>query len=126
MTRVPVAIALALCLSLPVVPALAQLEQEPSLATLHDALRLRPDQEQAWRVFERASDPDPQDEARRDDAFRRMETMRAPDRMDMSVQLMQSDLNMMQRRASALRAFYATLSPQQQAAFDRQTAPPRQ
>ena len=124
MTRISAALALAQCFS---VPALAQpQEQGPSLETLHNALRLRPDQEQAWRTFQQASDPDPRDEARHDEAMRRMETMRSPDRMDLSVQLMQSDLNMMQRRANALRTFYATLTPQQQAAFDRQTAPPRQ
>ncbi len=126
MIKIPAAFALALCLSLTALPASAQPDQEPSLETLHNALRLRPDQEPAWRAFEQASNPDPQDEARHGDAFRRMETMRSPDRMDMSIQLMQSDLNAMQRRASALRTFYATLTPQQQAAFDRQTAPPRQ
>ena len=124
MTRIFAVFAITLCLAL---PASAQPDdQGPSLESLHNALRLRPDQEPAWRAFEQASSPDPQEEARHDNAFRRMETMRAPDRMDMSIQMMQSDLNAMQRRAGALRTFYATLTPQQQAAFDRQTAPPRQ
>jgi hypothetical protein len=126
MTRVSAAFAIVLCLALPALPASAQPDQGPSLESLHNALRLRPDQEPAWRAFAQASSPDPQDEARHDDAFRRMETMRSPDRMDMSIQLMQSDLNAMQRRAAALRSFYSSLTPQQQAAFDRQTAPPRQ
>jgi hypothetical protein len=40
--------------------------------------------------------------------------------------MMRSDLDQMERQASALKAFYATLSPDQQAAFDRETAPPQQ
>jgi hypothetical protein len=34
---------------------------------------------------------------------------------------MRSDLQEMERRGDALKAFYATLSPDQQATFDRET-----
>jgi len=93
---------------------------------LHDVLRLRPDQDQAWRTFQRASAGDPQDDTRRRDAFNRMGDLKAPQRMDLSIQMMRSDLELMERRTDALKAFYATLSPDQQAIFDRETMrPPR-
>jgi len=93
---------------------------------LHSALRLRPDQEGAWRTFEQASMPSDQEDARRQDAFQRMGQMRAPQRMDLSIQMMRSDLQDMERRADALKTFYATLSPDQQATFDRETMRPPQ
>jgi hypothetical protein len=105
-------------------PLAAQPGQPPSLAQLHDSLRLRPDQEQAWRTFDMASRPDPQEDARRRDAFERMDSLRAPQRMDLSIQMMRSDLDQMERQAAALKSLYGTLSPDQQAAFDRETAPP--
>ena len=105
-------------------PLAAQPGQPPSLAQLHNSLRLRPDQEQAWRSFELASQPDPQEDARRRNAFERMNSMRAPQRIDLSIQMMRSDLDEMERQASALKSFYVALSPDQQATFDRETAPP--
>jgi len=93
---------------------------------LHSALRLRPDQEGAWRTFEQASMPSDQEDARRQDTFQRMGQMRAPQRMDLSIQMMRSDLQDMERRADALKTFYATLSPDQQATFDRETMRPPQ
>lgn len=122
-SKFPLAFALALAFAAPVA---AQPGQEPSLQGLHDALRLRPDQEQAWQIFLQASSPDPQEDARHRDAYQRLGSLRAPQRFDLSIQMMRADLAAMERRASALSAFYATLSPDQQAAFDRETMPPRQ
>jgi protein CpxP len=123
MPKLPLVLALMLSLNGPLA---AQPSQPPSLDEIHDALRLRPDQEQAWQIFQQASRPTPQDEARQRDAFQRMGSLQAPQRFDLSIQMMRSDLDQMERQASALKAFYATLSPDQQAAFDRETAPPRQ
>jgi protein CpxP len=112
-----------LCLSAVLIsPVLAQ--PDGSLAGLHDALRLRPEQEQSWQIFQRASTSDPNDQARHRDAFERMGQLRAPDRMNLSIQMMQADLAEMRRRTDALSTFYAMLSPEQQNIFDRQTAPP--
>ena len=107
-------------------PVSAQPDPSQWSARLHDVLRLRPDQEPAWQAFQRASSPDPQEEARRRDAFERMGNLRAPQRMDLSVQMMRSDLQDMEKRGEALKAFYSTLSPDQQAAFDRETLRPPQ
>jgi len=88
---------------------------------LHSALRLRPDQEQAWQIFQQASTPNAQEDARRQQAFESMGRMRSPQRMDLSIQMMRSDLQDMERRGDALKTFYGTLSPDQQAVFDRET-----
>lgn len=105
-----------------------QQQQSPAqwAARLHDTLRIRPDQEQAWQSFQRASTPSDQDDAQHRDAYERMARLRAPQRMDLAIQLMRSDLQDMERRGDALRAFYATLSPDQQAVFDRETMRPPQ
>ena len=70
--------------------------------------------------------PNDQEDARRQDTFQRMGQMRAPQRMDLSIQMMRSDLQEMERRGDALKAFYGTLSPDQQAIFDRETMRPPQ
>ena len=88
---------------------------------LHSALRLRPDQEQAWQIFQQASTPNAQEDARRQQAFEGMGRMRSPQRMDLSIQMMRSDLQDMERRGDALKTFYGALSPDQQAVFDRET-----
>lgn len=107
-------------------PVAAQPDPSQWSARLHDTLRLRPDQEPAWQAFQRSSVPSAQDDAQRRDAFDRMERLRAPQRMDLSIQLMRMDLQDMERQTDALKAFYATLSPDQQAVFDRETLRPPQ
>ncbi len=121
LTKFPLAFALALFVTTPLA---AQTAQPPSPDQLHDSLRLRPDQEQAWREFDMATRPDEQEDARRRVAFQRMASMRAPQRIDLSVQMMRSDLAQMERQANALKSLYAILSPEQQETFDRETLPP--
>ena len=129
MSKLPFILALTLALTGPLA---AQPRQSPppesgqSADDLHDALRLRPDQERAWQAFDEASRPDPQEEARQRNAFERMGSLRAPQRFDLSIQMMRAELEATERRANALKNFYATLSPEQQAIFDRETLPPRQ
>ena len=97
--------------------------QGPDLHRLHDALSLAASQEEAWNAFQAATLPDPQDAARRRSAAEMMPGLHAPQRVDLSVAAMQEDLDALSRRGAALKAFYATLSPAQQAVFDRETAP---
>jgi hypothetical protein len=52
-----------------------------------------------------------------------MARMTAPQRVDMALEMQQADLAAQQRRGAALKAFYATLNPQQQQIFDRETLP---
>jgi len=106
--------------------AVAQDAPPPGFAALHDALRLRPDQEQSWQIFQRASAIDPEDSARHREAYEKMPGLQAPQRMDLEIQLMRSDVEQLERRGDALKAFYATLSPDQREAFDRETLRPPQ
>jgi hypothetical protein len=97
--------------------------QTPDLQGLHDALHLTAAQEPAWKTFVAASFADSDEAARRDAAVRQMPALSAPRRVDLSIAMMQAELETLQRRGAALKAFYATLTASQQAAFDRATAP---
>jgi protein CpxP len=98
----------------------------PQLQQLHDALNLRPDQDAAWRDYLRSTAVNPQEMAQRRDGSQRMAGLTAPERVDLSVQMMKLDLASLQLRGAALKNFYASLTPDQQAVFDRETMrPPR-
>ncbi len=97
--------------------------QGPDLESLHTALNLAPAQEAAWQTFATASSPDSEQVARERAAAQMMPKLTSPQRVDLSIAAMQDDLRTLERRGAALKAFYATLSPAQQATFDRQTAP---
>jgi periplasmic protein CpxP/Spy len=101
--------------------------QQPSqLATLHAALHITAAQEAAWSAFVSATQPDPQQQARERAAEQMLPTLTAPQRVDLSVDAMEADLDSLRTRGRALKAFYATLTPSQQATFDRQTLPREQ
>jgi periplasmic protein CpxP/Spy len=98
----------------------------PQLQQLHDALNLRPDQDAAWRDYVRSTAVNPQEMAQRRDSSQRMAGLTAPERVDLSVQMMKLDLASLQLRGAALKDFYASLTPEQQGVFDRETMrPPR-
>jgi hypothetical protein len=98
----------------------------PDPHQLHDALNLSAAQEPAWNAFQAAMAPDPQQQARDRSAAEMMSTLHAPQRVDLSIAALQADLQDLQRRGAAIKAFYGALSPAQQAVFDRQTSPPRE
>jgi protein CpxP len=93
------------------------------LQALHDALMLSPDQTTAWIAFRQAEQPDPDQEARQRSAAGLMPTLRAPQRVDLTIAAMEADLQTLKTRGAALKAFYAQLTPAQQAIFDSKTAP---
>ncbi len=95
----------------------------PDLHRLHDALNLSASQEEAWNAFQSSSEPDPQDQARNRSAAQMMPSLHAPQRVDLSIAAMKADLDGLERRGAALKTFYDVLSPEQQATFDKQTAP---
>jgi hypothetical protein len=97
--------------------------QPSELASLHAALHITAAQEDAWRAFVAASQPDPQAQARERAAAQMLPTLSAPQRVDLSIAAMEADLDTMRERGRALKAFYATLSAAQQATFDRETLP---
>ena len=104
--------------------AAAQAQQPPNLNTLHDALHLRIGQESAWAAYKASVAPSPQAQQRRRAAAMLFPTITAPRRIDLVQAEMQRDLDDFRRQADALKAFYATLSPEQQRVFDTQTLPP--
>jgi periplasmic protein CpxP/Spy len=116
----------ALCLCLFTVAAHAQTPETRMLDGLHSALALTPAQEDGWKAFTQAYAIDPQELTQRRNSAATIPTLTAPQRVDLSVSMMKADLDSMERRGAALKAFYATLSPQQQSTFDRDTLPPPQ
>ena len=67
---------------------------------------------------------DPQEMARQRDADAKMPGLTGPQRMDLAISMAEANLAGMRRRGDALKTFYATLSPEQQKIFDRDTLPP--
>jgi hypothetical protein len=100
------------------VPAIAQ---APDLSSLHDALHLTAAQEDGWRGYRAAITPDPSAEARRRSAAMMMSTLTTPRRIDLINAEMNEDFSAMRRQGEAVKSFYATLTPDQQRTFDRQT-----
>jgi hypothetical protein len=103
--------------------AAAARAQGPDLQRLHDDLRLTPNQEGAWHAFAQASTPDPNQVARDRRAQQMMPQLTSPQRVQLSIDVMEADLQTLRERGQALKAFYATLSPGQRVTFDRDTLP---
>ena len=99
---------------------------QPSPGRLHDALNLSAQQEPAWRAYQTAIAQDPQQRTREQQAQMLMPTLPTPRRLALIRAQMQSDLETFERDAQAVNAFYATLSPEQQHVFDRETVAPAQ
>ena len=114
---------LAACAVLALSSAAVAQDRGPDLQGLHDALNLSAAQEPAWNSFQAMEQPDPEQAARDRNAAEMMPTLTAPQRVELSIAAMHADLATLERRGAALKAFYGTLSPAQQAVFDRRTAP---
>ena len=104
--------------------AQAQTPASPQLRQLHDALNLRADQDAGWQDYARSTAIDPQEMTARRQAAERMAGLTAPERVDLSIQMMKTDLASLERRGEALKKFYAGLTPEQKAVFDRETMRP--
>lgn len=86
---------------------------------LHDKLKLTAEQEGAWTKFAEAMKPQvPPTTAER----ARMAGMTAPERMDAMMARMKEAEVRMSARTSAVKEFYAVLTPEQQKTFDEATA----
>jgi hypothetical protein len=86
--------------------------------TLRKRLMLRPDQEASLQDFVRNVAPPPGFEEKMMRQQEQARGMTTPQRMDMMVQNIDEMRHMMMARAQATKAFYATLTPEQQHAFD--------
>jgi hypothetical protein len=92
------------------------------LTGLHDALHLTNAQEGGWRAYVAAISPDPASEARRSEMARMIPSLPTPRRVDLINAEVDADAAMVHRQGAAVKAFYASLTPDQQRTFDRQTA----
>jgi hypothetical protein len=95
------------------------------ISQLHDALHLTAAQEDAWRAYQAAVAPDPDQRARAEAAAAMAPRLPTPRRLALIRAQMQADLATFDHDAQAVTAFYTALTPDQQQAFDRQTARPR-
>ena len=86
---------------------------------LKETLQITPDQEGAWDAWSAAMQP-PANWKRPDRAeFERLTT---PERIDRMRTMRNERMGMMDRRADATKAFYASLNPIQKRVFDLETA----
>ncbi|MFZ5668113.1 MAG: Spy/CpxP family protein refolding chaperone [Pseudomonadota bacterium] len=92
------------------------MDPEKHAQHLRDVLQLRPDQEGALKAFIAAMAPPEHPAPAADGAPPKPST--TPERLAMTEKRMAEHQAMFQRRAAAIRAFYAQLSPAQQKAFD--------
>lgn len=83
---------------------------------LHDALKITPAQESAWQTYLSAIKADmPQPGQFDRAAFREMP---APQRMEKMIEMSRSHTARMENHLTALKTFYAVLTPEQQKTFD--------
>jgi Spy/CpxP family protein refolding chaperone len=93
------------------------------LKALHDVLNIRPDQESAFQAF--AASMKPEERGERPDGMERgrdMAAMTTPERLDAAGRMMDEHMSRMrerfQRHATAVKALYAVLSPDQRRTLD--------
>jgi hypothetical protein len=103
--------------------AAAQQTEASMLSKLHDDLRLRPDQDAAWRQYVKAIDDTGQAQTRRQAAEQLMPQIPTPRRLALMDATMTDELADFRRQKAAIEAFYGHLTTDQQHIFDRDTAP---
>jgi hypothetical protein len=101
--------------------AVAQPPASPTFQRLHDDLKLDPSQETSWKSFTQAYSMTPAEIAKQRDNAAKMPSLTGPQRVDMAVTAAKEYLAALENRATALKARYSTLSPEQQHTFDRET-----
>jgi hypothetical protein len=105
--------------------AAAQNAASANLA-LHDALGLSAAQESAWQDYTGALAPSPEAPARHRATDLLLPQLTTPRRIALIEATMAADAADWRRQGEAVKAFYASLSPDQQRTFDRETAAPAQ
>lgn len=89
------------------------------MAKLHDALKLTSAQEPAWTEFSGRMKPVKMDKPKMDKTGQPdWKDIKTPDRLDMVLDKMKSREQRLAEDAAAVRAFYGTLTPEQQKIFD--------
>jgi hypothetical protein len=96
-------------------------DQQARLAALHQALNLASWQEAAWHDYAAAISANPGALARHRAAQGMMSALTTPRRLALLDAMLEHDLADLRRQGAVVVKFYKTLSPQQQAVFDRET-----
>jgi protein CpxP len=92
---------------------------EKHMAKLHDALKLTTAQEAAWTEFSNKIKPVNMGKPGMDKpAHQDWKDLSAPDRLDKALDNMKAREKELTEHAAAVRAFYGTLTPDQQKIFD--------
>lgn len=86
---------------------------------LHDALKLNPHQEAAWKTYIAAVAP--KHPIGRADRVA-LKELPAPQRMEKALEWSKARVQQQEIRLAALKTFYGQLTPEQQKTFDQQTA----
>ena len=102
----------------------AQSTGDSPINALHQALHLSAAQEPGWNAYRAQSSAANPAQDRRRAAAQMFPNLTAPQRLDLVAAEMKQELVDLNRQAQVLRAFYATLSPEQKSIFDAQTLPP--
>jgi Spy/CpxP family protein refolding chaperone len=89
---------------------------------LHDALKLTPEQEPAWAKLMESEQARPALSGGQPEDWAKL---KAPERAEKMLELMKGRQAQMTEHVAALKTFYATLTPAQQATFDEHHAAPR-
>lgn len=92
----------------------ARMEQHH--ARLHEALKLTPAQEDAWKTYLAQGKPQPP--AGQPLSREEMARLSTPERAERMQGVMRDRLAMMEKHTAALKTFYATLTPEQKKTFD--------
>jgi len=95
---------------------------QAQINALHDSLHLTSAQEDGWRAYQAAIAPDPGAQARQRETARMIPGLPTPRRVDLINATVDADAAAVHRQGAAVKAFYASLTPDQQRTFDRQTA----
>ena len=97
--------------------------REAHIRALHDLLQIRPDQEAAFQAFVASmKPPEGADRHKMDGEHGEMAHMTTPQKLDRMQARMAERQAAFERRAAAVKTFYAALSPEQQRAFDAMAA----
>lgn len=93
------------------------------LSALQEKLKLKPDQEAAWKTFVSATQPDLRHQADRQAMRGEFEKLSTPQRLDRMLAMAEARRARMLERSQAIKTFYAQLSPEQQKVFDAEFNP---
>jgi hypothetical protein len=93
---------------------------EQRQAQLHDSLNLTAEQETAWKTFTGKLTPPERPDR---DEFRKDMSQPAPARMEAMLARMKTRQQQMESNLTAVKEFYATLTPAQQKVFDEEFGP---